>query len=130
MHHQIYCFLAQGQAAPALPELPERSMFQQFYANREFMLVLGIAVVATVGLLAWACLIRKRRPSDPHLRALEPGAIKFEEESPSEEHHHHHHRRRRHRRRHRQGSHGHRNPTLQETGGLPPLRQEGEPPQA
>ncbi len=50
-------------------------------------------------------------------------AIAEDETESSEERHHHHHRRRIRRREHR-----HRNPTLAETGGLPPIRDPGAPP--
>ena len=89
-------------------------------ATREFLLVLGAFVLVTAVLLLWARYFRKRRRHHSH-------------------HHHHHHsteqsaatgtdltasgqETHRRRRRRRRREHRPRNPTLAETGGLPPLR--------
>jgi hypothetical protein len=122
MYQQFICFLAQGNARPILPESPGRSSLQQVLTSPELMLVLGLAAALTVTLFVWALVIRRRRPTDPHMRALEPG--RATDSGASEKHGRH---RRRRRRRH-DSAREHRNPTLQETGGLPPLRPEDELP--
>jgi len=79
----------------------------------------------------WAVFIRKRRPADPRLKVIEPGPVTDSDPDDSAQHHHHHHHGRRHRRhkKHRsQSRYHHRNPTLAETGGLPPVRPDGELP--
>jgi hypothetical protein len=89
-------------------------------ATREFLLVLGAFVLVTAVLLVWARYFRKRRRHHSH------------------HHHHHHHSsseqsvasgtdmsasaQEPHKRRRRRREHRPRNPTLAETGGLPPLR--------
>jgi hypothetical protein len=91
---------------------------------RDLLLVLGCLGALSVGLLLWAAFIRKpRRHSSGHSHhshdlsrtaaAAEPGSQP-------------HRRRHRHRRR-RRGSHYPQNPTLAQTGGLPPVRRD-EPP--
>jgi hypothetical protein len=92
-------------------------------------LTLGLALAVAVALFIWAFFIRKRRPTDPRLKAIEPGPLE-DPEANQETHHHHHHGRhhRRHKKHRSQTSHRQRNPTLAETGGLPPIRPEGEVP--
>ncbi len=122
MHHHVVCFLAQGSSAPLLPDAPRASSLHQWLGNPQFLLVAGLVVALTAVLFIWALVIRKRRPTDPHLRALEPGGVSAASSNGG-------HRHRRHRRRRRSdGSREHRNPTLQETGGLPPPRPENELP--
>ena len=124
--NQLFCFLAQGQTAqPTLPPGHQGTTLQSVFTT-EVMVVLGIILVLALSLFVWAYFIRKAKPSDPHQRAIEAGPIPTGE--PGSSHKHHSHRRRRHRHRRREGSRTQRNPTLQETGGLPPLRPEGEPP--
>ena len=89
-------------------------------STREVLLVLGAIITVTSVLLVWARYFRKRRRHHSH-------------------HHHHHHpstdtsasgtttaesgqESRRRRRRRRRREHRPRNPTLAETGGLPPAR--------
>ena len=122
MHHPFFCFLAQADAGPVLPEPLHPSSLQQVFGSPEFMLVLGLAAALTAAVFVWALVIRKRRPTDPHLRALEPAQAA--EKGASDGHGHH----RRHRRRRSNSSRERRNPTLQETGGLPPPRPEDELP--
>ncbi len=85
--------------------------------------LLGVAVLFAVAYLLWRRHARRHAHRGEILdtAAPEPGA--------SQGHHHHHHHRHRHRRRHRRHRESRRNPTLQETGGLPPPRPEGEAPQ-
>ncbi len=121
---RLYCLLAQGQTDPAdlQPVNPESVSFAM---TREMMLILGVALALAAALIGWAFFVRKRRPTDPHLRAIEAGPV-TDKNAPAEPRRHH----RRHRRHRHHGSHSHRNPSLQETGGLPPLRPEEESPQA
>ena len=94
-------------------------------ATRELFLVLGVIVALALGILIWAAFIRKPGKRRHHKR-----------------HHHHHHShepapvpgetqteadpgsRKRKWRRRRRRDHRPRNPTLAETGGLPPVRDE------
>jgi hypothetical protein len=86
--------------------------------------VLGAGLVLLVILLIWAKYLRRRshRHSDPRItyRVIEENGAATETGS------------RRHRRRHkrRRREHRGRNPTLAETGGLPPPRPEDEAPPA
>ncbi len=99
----------------------------------ETLILLGVLSLVIVALLIWAALIRKRHGGHHHHHR---------------HHHHHHHRHnrqpvpaegaaaptsadpipdRRERRRHRRREHRPLNPTLAETGGLPPIRRPGLP---
>ncbi|MCL4788629.1 MAG: hypothetical protein KJ070_17850 [Verrucomicrobia bacterium] len=92
-------------------------------AMRETLIVIGAMLLVAIGLLVWAGAIRKRhrRRSAPHRPHYERGSG-----GDHESHHSSGRRRRRRRREHRP-----RNPTLAETGGLPPIRTEpsSRPPQ-
>ena len=103
-------------------------------AVRERVMIFGALGLVTLGLVFWAVFIRKKRHRHH-----------------SHHHHHHHHHRhydsarvqeapeepqtenassqpeRRHHRWRRRRHHRPRNPTLAETGGLPPIRQESPP---
>ncbi len=123
MHHTFACFLLLADAGPIIPEPLRSSSPRQILGSTEALLVLGLAALLAAAVFVWALFIRKRRPADPHLRALEPA--RGGEHGSGDNHGHH----RRHRRRRRSnGSREHRNPTLQETGGLPPPRPEDELP--
>lgn len=88
----------------------------------DVMLVLGVVFCLLIALLFWAKYIRKRsrHRSDPHVshRVIEADGGGGHGGST-----HHHHSHRRHRRDHRS-----RNPTLAETGGLPPPRSQDQAP--
>ena len=96
----------------------------------DLMLIVGAGVGIAALLIVWVLYARKRRLSNhQHHRqhhhherssapARPPEPAREEEGDDSDEHQHHHHRRRRVRRR----DHRPRNPTLAETGGLPPVR--------
>ena len=98
------------------------------------MLILGTGLVLALILLLWAryhVRNRKRRHLRHERKAAPAPSVPLnqgpaDEEPGAEGHHHHHHhhyhRRRRHRRNHRP-----RNPTLGETGGLPPPKNEPTP---
>ncbi len=101
-------------------------------AMRERILIFGAIGVVILLVLIWAIFLRKsRRPRHGHRRwhyhspepaPVAPGASD-EAAAPSPE--------RRRRRRRSSRKHRPRNPTLAETGGLPPIRPEGPPePQA
>lgn len=88
------------------------------------MLIVGVAIAIGVGLFLWARFIRKR-PRERGRRDRAPYAIPIDT-SPNDlgpGDRPHHRRRRRRRRDHRT-----RNPTLAETGGLPPHRPPGQLP--
>lgn len=67
---------------------------------KQFLIMAGAFVLVLTGFLVWLAIFRKKRRRHKH--------------------HHHHDRHR----------HGHRplNPTLAQTGGLPPLRSDNKPP--
>lgn len=86
---------------------------------RETLIVIAALLLVALGLLFWAGAIRKRRrrrsaPHRPHYSHHSSGHSEDGDESS-----HSSHSRRRHRRRR---EHRPRNPTLAETGGLPPIR--------
>jgi len=129
MHTRLIVLLAQAGAQQLPPELGNVPVHRPVFTP-EMKLILGLAMAVALALFVWAFFIRKRRPADPRMKAIEPGPIT--EAEPEEESHHRHHRHGRHHRRHKkhrsQTRHRHRNPTLAETGGLPPVRPEGELP--
>ena len=95
---------------------------------RDVLLVLLCLAVLSLGLLLWAAYIRKRkRHSSGHSHHLSRtpavGGTAAAGEQESEP------RRRRHRHRRRRSSNYPQNPTLAQTGGLPPIRRD-EPPTA
>jgi FtsZ-interacting cell division protein ZipA len=97
---------------------------------RETMIVVGAVLLVAVGLLLWASVAykRRRRRSSSHRQHHEKKlAGNASAENAETERSSHSHRRRKRRREHRP-----RNPTLAETGGLPPIRPEGSsnPPQS
>jgi FtsZ-interacting cell division protein ZipA len=99
-------------------------------AMRETLIVIGAVLLLAVGLLLWASVAykRRRRRSSSHRQHHERKlAGNASAENAEEERSSHSHRRRKRRREHRP-----RNPTLAETGGLPPIRPEGSsnPPQS
>ena len=94
--------------------------------TQDMLVVLGVGGLLLIMLLIWALFLRKKPRSHSHSRHR--SAIHIEESSESDSdhaRHHHRHRRKRRRREHRT-----RNPTLAETGGLPPPRSEPQPPPA
>ena len=120
--HTLVCFLAESDFVldpPSPAPMPSVSHF-----SSEVTGILGLALALAAVLFLWAFFIRKRRHPDPHVRVLEEGSIFNDNHSHHRSHHRHGHRRHR---RHRHGqSDAPRNPTLQETGGLPPVRSEGD----
>jgi len=106
----------------AQPEFYDEWWRQILPSKNELGLVLAAAGIITLLALIWAIFIRKREDetsrcySYPHLGNMPTdGASKHSTLFPQRK------RRRKRRRRHR------RNPTLAETGGLPPIRSEGMP---
>lgn len=92
--------------------------------TQDMLVVLGVGVLLLVVLLVWALFLRKRPHSHSHSRHHRGTELEESGESDSgHARHHHRHRRKRRRREHRM-----RNPTLAETGGLPPPRSEPQPP--
>jgi hypothetical protein len=126
MNLTLYCYLAQAVTPPDLKEVANAAKWKPFM-SRETALMLGVIGAISLAFFIWAFFIRKRRSTDPHRRVIEPGAT-AEDGAPARENRGRHggHRHRRHHRRSSQKLH--RNPTLQETGGLPPLRPEDQPP--
>ncbi len=97
--------------------------------TRAGLIVIGASSAVGLLLLVWAGLyIKKRRRHRRHSHhhqstsTAEEALAAAQRGAPAAETHHRHHRRKR-RREHRP-----RNPTLAETGGLPPVRHEEEPP--
>ena len=97
---------------------------------REFLTIAGAISLVTLIMFVWAIFIRKRgkrrraqsqKPSQPRTlaqAAATPGQNGAGNLVPKQQH-------RRHRRRRRRREHRPRNPTLADTGGLPPIRSEG-----
>ncbi|HEV2394629.1 MAG TPA: hypothetical protein VG146_19935 [Verrucomicrobiae bacterium] len=112
-------------AQDILPELVPQPWHKT--GARDILIILGVLVVLTVLVLIWAAYFRKRDRDHSHHHhhhhrhqedSAEPAAASDSPPSePGEASGRHHRRRRRRRREHRP-----RNPTLAETGGLPPLR--------
>lgn len=92
--------------------------------TQDMLVVLGVGILLLVVLLIWALFLRRRPHSHAHSRHHRGTQLEESGESDSDHARHHHgHRRKRRRREHRM-----RNPTLAETGGLPPPRSEPHPP--
>jgi hypothetical protein len=91
---------------------------------KDLMLIGGALLVLCVLLVLWA---RRYARRSKHHRRHEHGVESRPAvpENPSSRRHHRH--RHRHRRRHRSAEVQGKNPTLAETGGLPPLRTESSP---
>jgi hypothetical protein len=98
----------------------------------EILILLGVLFLLSVALTVWVLKgrtpggssrrrsrHRSHRHSKPEVPTTEARAAEDEDDGKG--------RRRRHRRK-RGGDHRPRNPTLAETGGLPPVRPEGQPP--
>ena len=118
--HLVY-FFAQSETTSPLPVAPGTP--RESILSREVPMILCLAAALAAVLLLWAVFVRRRRHPDPHVRALQPGLPPGTEDSDSGHHRH------RHRRHHRKRTHElKRNPTLHETGGLPPLRPDDEAP--
>ncbi len=121
--------LAQVTTTTASPDEPTGLIHSTGYAQ-DILMVLGAGLVLLVLLIVWAVYLRRRSHNHRHHhhhRSEAPGtpSARVDEADATETTSttHHHHRRRRVRREHRG-----RNPTLAETGGLPPPRPEGSPP--
>jgi hypothetical protein len=97
----------------------------------EILIVLGVVLGLTLLLVLWAAYLRrpKRRRSNSHSHA-DPVVVKVDRDEDDEESEEEKPRRRGRRRRvkvrYRRREHRPTNPTLAETGGLPPPRPEGE----
>jgi hypothetical protein len=89
---------------------------------RDILLIVGAILVLSVILIAWARSPARRSRHRRHGSRAETSSSRSPVNS-SGSREHRHHRRRRQRRDHRG-----RNPTLEETGGLPPLRNESSAP--
>ncbi len=120
-------FLAAAAAAPSSPGVVRSSGLAT-----DLLVVLGAGVVLFGVLLLWVAYFRRRRSHRHHHRHHRPSAPAeatvaddASAESDAESSGHSRHRRRRRRREHRG-----RNPTLAETGGLPPPRANGVLPPA
>lgn len=125
MMGRMICLFGQ---ADALEVLPSSSGGAEPLLSPEVKLILGVATAVAALLVFWAYFIRKRQPTDPHLRPIEGGGNSRNSSSEDGRTHRRRGRRHRHRRRRTRSRDLPRNPSLQETGGLPPLRPENEPP--
>lgn len=90
---------------------------------RQTMIIIGAILLVAVAVLLWAVYIRKPRLAKHHGRDSERGMLLTDDEMKSRQQSRPH---RKHRRRRSRS----RNPTLAETGGLPPIRNDepGEDP--
>jgi hypothetical protein len=97
-------------------------------STRDALIILGAIALVTLVALLWAAFLRKRhrrrhKHHDEHHHSSRPDEVPEilkGKEFPTP------HERRRHRR-HSRHKHRPRNPTLAETGGLPPIRPQGPP---
>jgi hypothetical protein len=116
----LMCFLATAAADPLDGPVLEGEASKLFGHNVRDMLLLGGMILALAGtLFLYAYITRKKRRVTLGLAGSRAIYRAEPEEEDSE--------RRRHRKKRRKSSHPEllpRNPTLQETGGLPPLRPE------
>jgi len=117
-----YLMLAVEESLPLPKSLPP--------TMRDALIVIGAILLVAAGLALWASAVRKRHrrrsaPHRPHYSHPSSGHSGGEEDGEPRHSSHSRHRRRR-RREHRP-----RNPTLAETGGLPPIRSDdpSKPPQ-
>jgi hypothetical protein len=92
---------------------------------KDVFLVVGLGLALLLGLVFWAVYIRKRSH-----RHLDPRVSYRVIDDEGEGQEGHGQRRRRHRHRRRRRDHRSRNPSLAETGGLPPPRPEDQMPPA
>ena len=110
----LYIFFEEGKGLPAVEAMSP--------GMKQFLIVLGAVLLVSSAVLLWAWLIRKRRRSGRkrrrhHRSIAETTAVGIKEVQQIIN------KRKRRRRRERRP----RNPTLAETGGLPPVRPD-EPP--
>ncbi len=119
-----------------LGQLPNPLNPAQSLGKTSGLLLRDVLVIVATGLLLafilvlWARWYVKRRKHHRHeARSTVTPALEPEEERGHHAHHHHHHRHR-HRRRRRHEEFRNRNPTLAETGGLPPVRPDPPPTQS
>jgi hypothetical protein len=103
-----------AQNAPGDLLKPSRLQFPA-----DLLFLLGAVCVLVLLFLTWAMFLRKRKDE---LSGWKVERRQHSSNGQSDASGHHHHRRRRRRREHRP-----RNPTLAETGGLPPARPEPPP---
>ena len=108
-------------ADASLPGTPEISTGWKTmsYAARGAFIVLGVAVLITIVAFIWAAFFRKKRKRRHSYERWHHQKKQAQESSEESSNHEKHHRRHRHRRHHRDRQ---LNPTLAETGGLPPIR--------
>ena len=126
----IFALLSFQTPAPAAAPAPGAiDRLPGFF--RDAGVIVGIGVFLLLLLMVWAKYIRTPARERSHSHSSPRTAREQESRGSSgsdedgENGHHHHHRRRRHRRAHRSL-----NPTLAETGGLPPPRPDDETPRA
>lgn len=99
------------------------------YSTREVLAIFGSLTALLLLIFIWVVFIRKphrrhhrHHHHHSHRFGMNPDAEVDDDDGEEEEGQDHKHRHRRRRREHRT-----RNPTLAETGGLPPVRREGPP---
>lgn len=100
---------------PLQPPVSKASSFQVM----DLFLVLGIILVLGLGIVAWLLIVRGPKSDISPARRVYKGHSSTDEEDEQNEHSSS---RRRKKRKSRRREHRGRNPTLAETGGLPPPR--------
>ena len=113
----IFVFLAQLNALEELAPTKALGKTGGMLA-RDILLIVGALLVLSLILLFWAKSVTHRKRHRRHSARSGTGSSESREPAAATREHRHH-RRRRSRRDHRA-----RNPTLEETGGLPPMRDE------
>jgi hypothetical protein len=113
--------LAQVRPEATDPEAIRRTFKTNAGSNTEVIIILGCALALSVVLFVWAFFIRKRPKSARGSLVVERRRVNAVKEEDTK--------RRRRRRRPDHPDNWGRNPTLGETGGLPPARENEENPQ-
>jgi len=108
-----------------LPDAPAGSLFG--HGSREILLVIGVGIVLGLVLFLWVYFSHKRKRHHNTSHGLSKAIYRAEKKTPAEMAAPSRGKVRRRRKRHEDNLP--RNPTLGETGGLPPIRPDDPPPE-
>lgn len=113
---------AANQPTPTIKDLPDYSRGSRLVVS-DMTMVLGLIGLLVVALVIWAWFIRgpKKHPDEVHTPNLQPSKPDVTVTEDGRERH-------RKKKRVRRRDHRHRNPTLDQVGGLPPPRDPQESP--
>jgi hypothetical protein len=108
-------------AAPTLETQVQEATRRPLFNTREALLIIGVSLIVGLVLFLWAYFKFRKKPGVEFGPGQSPHAIPSKPEAVSSSSG-------RRRKRHRRRDHRPRNPTLDQTGGLPPPRADGELP--